>query len=78
MAATVELPLWLALAGGIVCLWFLASRLLLPGVRWFFRRRINRLTATLNRRLHLQIPPIAMTKREVLIDRLVYDPKVLR
>jgi glycerol-3-phosphate O-acyltransferase len=78
MTSTVELPLWLALAGGAVCAWFLASRLLLPGVRWFFRRRINKLTATLNRRLHLKIPPIAMTKREVLIDRLVYDPKVLR
>ena len=78
MTSTVELPLWLALAGGALCAWFLASRLLLPGVRWFFRRRINKLTATLNRRLHLKIPPIATTKREVLIDRLVYDPKVLR
>jgi glycerol-3-phosphate O-acyltransferase len=78
MTSTVELPLWLALAGGLVCAWFLASRLLLPGVRWFFRHRINKLTTTLNQRLHLKIPTIAMTKREVLIDRLVYDPKVLR
>ncbi len=78
MTATVALPLWLALAGGAVCAWFLASRLLLPGVRWFFRRRINTLTKRLNQRLHLKIPAIAMTKREVLIDRLVYDPKVLR
>jgi glycerol-3-phosphate O-acyltransferase len=78
MASTVELPLWLALTGGFVGAWFLASRLLLPGVRWFVRRRINKLTATLNQRLHLKIQPIAMTKRDVLIDRLVYDPKVLR
>ena len=78
MTSTVAVPLWLALAGGILCAWFLASRLLLPGVRWFFRRRINRLTATLNQRLHLKIPSIAMTKREVLVDRLVYDPKVLK
>jgi len=78
MTSTVELPLWLVLAGGFLCAWFLASRLLLPGVRWFFRQRINKLMATLNQRLHLKIPPIAMTKREVLIDRLVYDPKVLR
>jgi glycerol-3-phosphate O-acyltransferase len=77
MTATVAVPLWLALAGALVCAWFLASRLLLPGVRWFLRRRINRLTATLNRRLHLKIPPIAMTRREVLVDRLVYDPRVL-
>lgn len=78
MTTTVTLPLWLALVGGTVCAWFLASRLLLPGVRWFFRRRINTLTKRLNQRLHLKIPAIAMTKREVLIDRLVYDPKVLR
>ena len=78
MTATVAVPLWLALAGGAVCAWFLASRLLLPGVRWFFRRRINNLTKRLNQRLHLKIPAIAMTRREVLIDRLVYDPKVLR
>jgi glycerol-3-phosphate O-acyltransferase len=78
MTATVELPLWLALAGGAVCAWFLASRLLLPGVRWYFRRRINKLATSLNQRLHLKIPTIAMTKREVLVDRLVYDPKVLR
>lgn len=78
MTSTVAVPLWLAIAGGLVFAWFLASRLLMPGVRWFFRRRINKLTATLNQRLHLKIPPIAMTKREVLIDRLVYDPKVLK
>ena len=78
MSASVELPLWLVLVGACACAWLLASRLLLPGARWYFRRRINRLTASLNRRLHLQIPPIAMTRREVLIDRLVYDPKVLR
>ncbi len=78
MSSSIELPLWLALAGGFLSLWFLGSRLLLPGVRWFFRRRINTLTKTLNRRLQLKIPAIALTKREVLIDRLVYDPKVLR
>ena len=78
MTASIQLPLWLALAGGFLSVWFLGSRLLLPGVRWFFRRRINTLTKTLNRRLQLKIPAIAMTKREVLIDRLVYDPKVLQ
>jgi glycerol-3-phosphate O-acyltransferase len=31
-----------------------------------------------NRTLDLKIPPIAMTRRQVLIDRLVYDPKVLQ
>ncbi len=78
MNRTVTLPLWLALAAGAALVWLIVTLLLLPGARWFVRRRINRLTAALNERLHLKIPPIAMTRREVLIDRLVYDPRVLR
>ncbi|HMI36840.1 MAG TPA: hypothetical protein VK505_04365, partial [Steroidobacteraceae bacterium] len=78
MNRMVTVPLWLALAAGAALIWFVLTLLLLPGARWFLRRRINRLTAALNQRLHLKIPPIAMTRREVLIDRLVYDPKVLR
>src|SRR5258705_4028428 len=78
MNRMVTVPLWLALAAGAALIWFVLTLLLLPGARWFLRRRINRLTAALNDRLHLKIPPIAMTRREVLIDRLVYDPKVLR
>jgi len=78
MDRMVILPLWLALAAGAALIWLLLTLLLLPGARWFLRRRINRLTAALNERLHLKIPPIAMTRRAVLIDRLVYDPKVLR
>src|SRR5258705_6864300 len=78
MNRMVTVPLWLALAAGAALIWFVLTLLLLPGARWFLRRRINRLTAALNQRLPLKIPPIAMTRREVLIDRLVYDPKVLR
>ncbi len=78
MTNPVVVPMWLALAAAAALLWVFVSLLLLPGARWFMRRRINRLTAALNARLHLQIPPIAMTRRAVLIDRLVYDPRVLR
>jgi len=31
----------------------------------------------IGKRLHLEIRPFALTKRQVLVDRLVYDPKVL-
>jgi glycerol-3-phosphate O-acyltransferase len=75
---SVTVPIGLAFAAAAALLWAFVTLLLLPGARWFMRRRINRLTAALNERLHLRIPPIAMTRREVLIDRLVYDPSVLR
>jgi glycerol-3-phosphate O-acyltransferase len=53
------------------------DRLLLPGVRWFLRRRVNIVLDEIGKRLHLEIRPFTLTKRRVLIDRLMYDPKVL-
>ncbi|HEU4531829.1 MAG TPA: 1-acyl-sn-glycerol-3-phosphate acyltransferase [Steroidobacteraceae bacterium] len=78
MSQSVSLPLWLVVLMSLLAAWALISRLLLPSVRWFFGRIVNRFTEKLNRTLHLKIPPIAVTRRQVLIDRLVYDPKVMQ
>jgi glycerol-3-phosphate O-acyltransferase len=77
MSQPVELPLWVLVVLALLAAWAIVSRLLLPSVRWFIGRRVNHLTEQVNRTLDLKIPPIAMTRRQVLIDRLVYDPKVL-
>lgn len=77
MSHPVVLPLWVLVVLALLAAWAIVSRLLLPSVRWFIGRRVNRLTEQVNRTLDLKIPPIAMTRRQVLIDRLVYDPKVL-
>ncbi len=77
MTGTVELPLWALVIIGVLALWVLAERLLLPGVRWFFRRRVNFVIEQLNRRLKLKLPTFSLTKRKVLVDRLTYDPAVL-
>ena len=42
-------------------------------MRWFLRRRVNRVLEELNTRLKIRIQPFKLTKREVLIDRLLYD-----
>jgi glycerol-3-phosphate O-acyltransferase len=73
---TVTLPIWLALLLGLLLFWALLDRLLLPGARWFLRRRVNRVLEEINTRLKIRIPPFKLTKREVLIDRLLYDPQV--
>ena len=78
MTDTVEIPLWLALVFTGIALWLLISRLLLPTVRWYFRRRANLLIDGVNRSLNLKIPPLSLTRRQVLIDRLVYDPRIAR
>lgn len=78
LAEHISLPLWIVIV--LVALAVLAAvdHLLLPGVRWFVRRRVNRVVEELNSRLRLKIKPFKLTKRQVLIDRLVFDPEVLK
>ena len=77
MTNSIVLPLWLILIGGALALWALLDRLLLPSVRWLFRRRVNIVINELNERLDLRLPAFKLTKRQVLIDRLTYDPRVM-
>jgi glycerol-3-phosphate O-acyltransferase len=77
MGASVNLPFWLFLLLVVLAAWALAERVLVPGVRWFLRRRINRVIDEVNTRLNIGIRPFQLTKRQVLIDRLTYDPMVL-
>jgi len=77
MDEPVTVPLWLFLAIAAFALWSLLDRLLIPSGRWFVRRRLNRLIDRVNQRLAVEIKPFQLTKRQVLIDRLVYDPQVV-
>ncbi len=76
MSGTVSLPTWLAVVLAILAAWAALERLLLPSARWVLRRRVNRVLEELNTRLKIRIQPFKLTKREVLIDRLLYDPQV--
>ena len=73
----VLVPLWLLVVLAVLAAWALLERLLVPGARWFLRRRVERLVEEVNRRLAIEIRPFQRTRRRVLIDRLVWDPKVL-
>ena len=77
MAETVSLPIWIVAVAGVFSFWVILDRLLFPSLRWLFRKRVNRVIDELNTRLRLQIPPFQQTKRQVLIDRLTYDPQVV-
>ena len=76
MSAMITLPLWLFLILLSLAGWAVGVLLLAPGMRWFFRRRLNRLIEDVNTRLQLRLPRFNLTRREVLIDRLFHDPKV--
>jgi glycerol-3-phosphate O-acyltransferase len=77
MDQPVAVPLWLFLPIAAFAAWSLLDRLLLPSVRWVLRRRVNRLIDRVNQRLQVEIRPFQLTKRQVLVDRLIYDPQVV-
>jgi glycerol-3-phosphate O-acyltransferase len=72
----ISLPIWLAILVGALALWALVVHFVLPGARWILRRRINRVLEDVEARLKIRIPPFKLTKREILIERLVDDPQV--
>jgi glycerol-3-phosphate O-acyltransferase len=76
MTQTVALPLWLFLL--LLALAALAALewLLLPSVRWYFRRKVRGVIDEISVRLNIDIPQFKLTRRQVLIDRLFHDPKV--
>jgi len=77
MDGTIEIPLWVAVLVGLLGIAGLLDRIIGPSLRWFFRRRVNRTIDDLNQRLSLRIQPFKLTRRKVLVDRLVYDPEVM-
>jgi len=77
MTETVSFPLWLVLIGGALALWAFLDHLLLPSVRWYFRRRVNIVINQINKRLDVRLPAFELTKRRVIIDRLIYDAEVI-
>ncbi len=76
MTATVELPLWLFVLIVLFAAVTFASHFLFPSVRWFFRRRMERVVKRLNQRLERPIEPFKLARRYDMIQRLIYDPEV--
>lgn len=77
MFREVTLPFWLLLLiVGFAAVTF-ASHFLFPSVRWFFRKRAERALAKLNSRLDRPIELFKLARRQDMIVRLAYDPKVM-
>lgn len=77
MTRTVELPLWLLIVILLFAAVTFASHFLFPSVRWFLRRRAERIVAKLNERLARPIEPFKLARRTDMIQRLIYDPAVV-
>ena len=76
MMQTVELPIWLFILILFFAVVTFASHFLFPSVRWFFRRRMERVVKRVNERLERPIEPFKLARRYDMIQRLIYDPEV--
>lgn len=76
MFQPVTLPLWLFVLILVFAGVTFASHFLFPSVRWFFRRRVERVVTRLNARLERPIQPFKLMARPDMIVRLTHDPKV--
>ena len=76
MTQTIALPLWAFAILALLAAWSVLVLLLAPGMRWFFRRRIQAVVKQISGHLNIELPSFKMTRRQVLIDRLFHDPKV--
>jgi glycerol-3-phosphate O-acyltransferase len=77
MWSQVTLPLWAVVLATLLAALAVIDRILVPSVRWALRRRANRAIDELNTRLKLRIQPFKLTRRQVLVDALAFDPEVL-
>ena len=78
MTRVVEMPLWLLLLILAFAAVTFASHFLFPSVRWFFRKRAERVVAKINERLRRPIEPFKLARRFDTIQRLTYDVEVLK
>ncbi|MCU0856077.1 MAG: 1-acyl-sn-glycerol-3-phosphate acyltransferase [Rhodobacteraceae bacterium] len=77
MFQPVQLPLWLLILILAFAAVTFASHFFFPSVRWFLRRRAERVVAELNKRLERPIQPFKLARRTDMIQRVIYDRDVV-
>ena len=76
MNQSVAIPLWLLLLLLLLAVFAALQWLLLPGARWYFRRKVRKVIDEISVRLKIELPQFKLTRRRALIDRLMIDPRV--
>ncbi|MBI4985850.1 MAG: 1-acyl-sn-glycerol-3-phosphate acyltransferase, partial [Rhodocyclales bacterium] len=76
MTETLSVPLWLFAPMAALAGWALLVLFLVPGMRWFLRRKISSALRQIGSKLQVELPAFKLTRRQVLIDRLFHDPAV--
>ncbi len=76
MPSTIEVPLWLAIVTSLLAALAAVRLFAMPVLNWYRARRQQHAVDRVNARLRLGVPAFLITKRSVIVDRLVYDTKV--
>ena len=77
MTQLVAVPLWLLVVLAGLALLAALEWLLLPSVRWYFRRKVRGVMNEISTRFKIELPEFKLTQRCALLDRLTTDPRVL-
>lgn len=77
MENSITLPTWFFVLLLVTSLVMILDRILLPSFRWYLRRRVNRVIEEVNTRLDIEIRPFQLTRKQALVEQLVYDDKVV-
>ncbi|HEU4886088.1 MAG TPA: 1-acyl-sn-glycerol-3-phosphate acyltransferase [Longimicrobium sp.] len=78
MNGSITLPTWQFVTLVLLAILCLLDRLMVPSARWFIRQRTLRVLEEVNRKLPIEIQPFRMARRQVLVDRLMSDPRVVQ
>ncbi|PIV76395.1 MAG: glycerol-3-phosphate acyltransferase [Rhodobacteraceae bacterium CG17_big_fil_post_rev_8_21_14_2_50_65_11] len=76
MTTMIEIPAWALILVLVFAAVTALDRVLMPSVRWYLRRRLERAVERLNKRLAIPIQPFKLAHRNDTILRLRYDPAV--
>jgi len=77
LTSTVTLPSWIFLLLLLAASYAIVMSVLFPSVRWYLRRRLNRTVDKLNSSLQIKIRPLQRSKRQILIDQLMFDREII-
>ena len=77
LTQSIAVPLWLFVLLAALALFAALEWLLLPSVRWYFRRKVRRVMDEISTRFKIALPEFKLTRRQALLDRLTSDPRVL-
>ncbi|MGE0874432.1 MAG: 1-acyl-sn-glycerol-3-phosphate acyltransferase [Burkholderiales bacterium] len=78
MTEAVPVPAWVLLLLTALAAWAAWEHAVLPGLRWLVTRPSNQVIDDVSKRLRIRIRPFQRTRRQILIHRLLGDPKVMQ